>query len=676
MSPEQARGNVGGQALRHLGLRLSYLFEMLSRRPQIVPRRDDLRHAGLGAQAPARLGSCYPHDLPRGSHAACCAAACRRTRSLRLHDAADARIEIDEALAGPLDAPAEAQAAFGPVRTNWLLTAVVAGLALAGGWLAGRMLAPDTPGSPVRRFFVQIGDAENRLTSSRISPDGKTIAYTLGGELYLRGLDAFEARGIEGSKGAGGPFWSPDGSQVAYHASGTLWRVPAGGGKPTIISEIGDTNSVTWGSDETIYFNNFSTGVMQVAARGGEVTVAIEEDDRHYHDVGRLPGGRGLVVTVHGDERVNTLAVWANGKLENVLEIEGGQIAAPSYASGHILYSRTDRNVGIWALPFSLERLEVTGEPFLAVPEGHGASVSSDGTLIYTDSRAQNELELAWLDDSGKTEGPLGQPQEMILGPTLSPDGKRIAVSGQENGEWDIWVHDIERGTKTPLSFSEGFDGSPRWSADGKHVYFSNGKTDAIYKVAADGSGEPEEIVKGRSPSLSADESRMVFVRDGEETKKDIWMLDLESGSDPEVFLQTDADEHAARLSPNGRFVAYVSEVSGREEVYVKQHPSGHGRWQASVDGGNRPEWGPAGDRLHYIDSGNLMQVSFSASPSVVLGTPETVANGRENGFAPWAGPGAAPDGRFIVSRWIEPEDDERLPGIYLVENWLAEIEE
>jgi Tol biopolymer transport system component len=286
------------------------------------------------------------------------------------------------------------------------------------------------------------------------------------------------------------------------------------------------------------------------------------------------------------------------------------------------------------------------------------------------------EVELAWLDAAGEVQGTIGQPQDIILTPALSPDGTRVAVAGQDNTEWGIWIHDIERGTKTPLTFADGFNGSPVWFADGKSVLYFNVKSESIYRVAADGSGEPESIVEGREPTLSADNTRMVFVRDGEDTDRDLWTLDLEDGSDPTVFLQTDADEDSPALSPDGRFVAYVSDVSGNKEVYVKQHPGGHGRWQASVNGGTSPGWSPSGDGLYFMGGKNLIQVSFIASPSVVLGAPRVVADSTISGFSRWTSPTLAPDGRFIVSRKVQPEDGEETPdqGIYVVENWLADF--
>jgi serine/threonine-protein kinase len=196
--------------------------------------------------------------------------------------------------------------------------------------------------------------------------------------------------------------------------------------------------------------------------------------------------------------------------------------------------------------------------------------------------------------------------------------------------------------------------------------------------VAADGSGEPEAIVEGRAPTFSADTKRMVFVRDGGEKKGDLWSLSLDETSEAAVFLQTDADETEPALSPDGRFVAYVSDESGGHQIYVKPHPGGTGRWQASVDGGREPHWSPTGDRLYFDDTkGKLRQVSFAASPRVVLGTPEVLVDSRVTPFAPFRRYNVAPDGkRFVVVRNVKKDEAEEEPvdGIYVVENWFADF--
>ena len=178
--------------------------------------------------------------------------------------------------------------------------------------------------------------------------------------------------------------------------------------------------------------------------------------------------------------------------------------------------------------------------------------------------------------------------------------------------------------------------------------------------------------------ALSADGGLMVFVRDGGATKQDVWSMSLDGSSEPTVFLQTNAAETMATLSPDGRFVAYVSDESGESQVYVKPFPGGAGRWQASVDGGRMPRWGPAGDRLHFIDTkGNLRGVSFSSSPRVRLGTPELVVDRKKTPFAAFRYYAVAPDGeRFVVVRNVKKDDAEQqaIEGIYVVENWPADF--
>jgi dipeptidyl aminopeptidase/acylaminoacyl peptidase/predicted Ser/Thr protein kinase len=676
MSPEQARGDVADKRADVWAFGV-VLYEMLSGGRAF--HGDTVSDTLASVLKLDPDWDALPVGLPRGIQRLLRRSLQKEPRR-RLHDIADARIEIDEALAAPLDSTMVVTGSK-PERTRWLLTAVLAGLALAGGLAIGRMLAHAPPDRPVRRFFVPMvaGEGGSDLDNARISPNGKTIAYTLGGKLWLRDLDALAARPIESSGAVDDAVWSPDSTQVAYRAKTKLWRVPVERGTPTLIGEVGEAFSMTWATEQTIFLSTLASGIRQVSALGGEVTLALNNDEDHYHDLTHLPDGRGLVIVVHsqgGD--VDTLAVWSKGVRKTVLQIDGAEISDPYYvASGHVLFSRTQQNVGTWALPFSLDRLEATGDPFLVVPEGFGSSVSVDGTLIGTHANPVRELELVWLDASGEVQGTIGRRQDRIMTPALSPDGTRVAVSGTQEGDWDIWVHDIERRTKTPLTFAKGQDRGPQWSADGETVFYFNKGSKTIYRVAADGSGEPEAVTQGTHPTLSADTTRMVFVREGEASKDDLWTLDLEGGSEPEEFLQTDANENNPSLSPDGSFLAYTSDVSGSQQIYVKPYPSGRGRWQASVNGGKWPRWSISSDRLYFIaENSSLTQVSFSASPSVVLGTPETVADSHTSGFAVWPRFAVVPDGRFIVVRGVEPEhEEEPVQGIFVVENWFTEFE-
>jgi Tol biopolymer transport system component len=282
------------------------------------------------------------------------------------------------------------------------------------------------------------------------------------------------------------------------------------------------------------------------------------------------------------------------------------------------------------------------------------------------------------LDNSiGET---IGQPQEGIWRPALSPDGSKIVVTGEENNERDLWIHDIGRSTKTRLTFADGTEVTPNWSPDGTLIYFSHpafSPEPRICEVAADGSDEPRELTPGGFQSISGDGEWLAFEREDEETGLDLWMLPLGGGGEPEVFLATDAREENVQLSPDGRWLSYESNESGRGEVYVKPFPSGSGKWQVSVNGGDWQRWSPESDRLFFVNENKLHQVDVETGSGLRLSTPKQVIDGSEHRLLLDRGYAVAPGGeRIIAVREVEKEGGEEPSpsGILVVQNWLSEF--
>ena len=275
------------------------------------------------------------------------------------------------------------------------------------------------------------------------------IVYESDRKLWLRDLDQVAPRPLDGTDGASIPFWSPDGTQIGFRKDGSLWRIPVGGGQPVLIcDEASQFYPASWGDDGMIVFSTLDD-IREVAARGGEPKVILKknlETEAHFHEAYQLPGGRGQLVVRHRDEAYDTITLWAGGKREDVLTIEGGDVRAPTYSpTGHLLFTRVRESQGLWAVPFSLSSLGVTGEPFLVVPKGAYGSASSDGTLVYVDSEARSDVELVWFDSNGTILGTVGRPQRDMQWPAISPDGTKVAVIGQENEDWDIWIPRRER---------------------------------------------------------------------------------------------------------------------------------------------------------------------------------------------------------------------------------------
>ena len=403
------------------------------------------------------------------------------------------------------------------------------------------------------------------------------------------------------------------------------------------------------------------------------------------HGIDPLPGGHAVLVIVHEASGSCALEIWDEETTRPVLAIADSFLVNPRYAEpGFILYERQRGNEGLWALPFSLADLEVTGEPFLVAPTAGNASVADDGTLIYLASDEGSDARLVWVGPDGGVEESIGQPQAEMWMPRASPDGSKILVTGEDNNDYDIWIHDVSRGTKTRLTFMDGIEGGGTWSPDGSQVFFFHpvfGENPTIYSVPADGRGDPRALVTGGSPSFTADGKWMAFVREGENSDRDLWMAAVDGSTEPEVFLATDAVEEMPRLSPDGKYLAYVSDDSGRDEIYIKPFPSGEGKWQVSIDGGYWPNWSPRGDMLLFVNEEKLHEVTTATDPQLRLSSPRLVIDDKENDLLLERSFDIAQSGeRYVVIQKMGLGEDDAVEdagrGIFVVQNWLAEFAE
>ncbi len=362
---------------------------------------------------------------------------------------------------------------------------------------------------------------------------------------------------------------------------------------------------------------------------------------------------------------------------KTVLELKGELLRSPVYSStGHILYHREGNNPGIWAFPFSASKLERTGEPFLVVPQGMRHSVARDGTLSFIRGTGGDLRQLIWVDRTGKVEGAIGEPQRGLLFPALAPDGRRVAVVAGESGKLDLWVYDAIRQTKTRLTFTEGEKRYPSWTASGSHVVFEGreGEAPGIVRTTADGTGQPELLAKGGAPAVSQDGKFVAYVSSGPKTSADLWYVALVGERKPVAFLEAPGVQTAPRFSPDGRYLAYMSNESPPFQIYIKPFPSGEGKWQVSLNRGMLPRWSRSGDRLYYESNNQLMEVEVTTRPSFSLGTPRVVFTGEAAGVDLTTAFDVAPDGkRFVALREVTGRDS-RTPAITVVQNWFAEF--
>ena len=615
----------------------------------------------------------------------------------RLHHIADARIEVEDST-GEIGVEAAAAGVPEDRRTTlwkrllpWAAGIVLALVAGTAVWY----LRPAAPEPAVRKFALAVEDLQADAAHPLvISPEGEEIVYASGGRLWIRALDQLEPRELPNTENASKPFWSPDSSWLVFSVEKKLWKIPAGGGERVPIADLPTAGGAegAWLPDGRIIYTTGSTGLRIVSSQGGisAELLAPGPDESDFHDTSVLPDGRGALFVVHrGPDATDTIAVFDGTDRKNIFQIDGGEVRDPAYSpTGHILYWRWGSNDGLWALPFSLSRLEVTGDPFLVDGRGETPSVSTDGTLVYFQGEgAGGTAQLVWVNRKGEVEEKVGEPLPLHPFFDLSPDGRKVAIGVGNRVEGDIWVLDLERGTRARLTSAVGRETATSWSPDGAYIYYTHSDDEGIAHVmrkAADGTGEAETMAKGQLPFVSPDGKYIFYLIVGADTGADLAFFPLEGDGKPVKFLDSDANELWGQVSPNGRYVAYTSNASGKYEVYIQHFPSGdgkpaiEGKWLVSVNGGMRSCWSRDGGKLYYRESDALMEVDVTTGDTLQLGIPRRLFSRRGvdevsygNFFPVYA---VSPDEqRFLM---IQRPENEATRSITVVQNWFAEFHE
>jgi len=523
---------------------------------------------------------------------------------------------------------------------------------------AGAMLLrPRTIARPLPMRFAIVPPALQPLATFgpdrdvAISPDGTRIAYvaSIGGQrqLMIRAINQLEATALRGVTTARVPFFSPDGRWLAYFdGTNELDKVSVTGGPPISLCKItSPPRGATWGTDDTIIFatGDSSTGLLSVAAAGG-VPKVLTRPDRSKGEVNHwgpfaLPGRRAVLFTIvgaSGEPQIGVLDL-TNGQRKTVL---GGGGHPVYLESGHLVYGALG---ALRAVRFDPVKLEATSDPFPVVDDvmmGRNAgdfAVSRSGTLLFVpgnDTMAAGRT-LAWFDRSGHEE-PLKSPARGYLSVKLSPDDTRIATSITDLSNPDIWIVDLARDTSTRLTFDPSADTLPVWTPDGRSVVFrsTRGSAPNLFRRAADGTGNDEGLTtspNSQSPfAFTPDGTRLVFAEVRPATGLDLFVTDIEGKSKPEPLLETPFNETNADLSPDGRWLIYQSNESGRNEIYVRPFPNANsGHWLVSTSGGTAPAWGRTGGEIFYMEpSGGLMAVPVGTKPTFSTGTPKKIAEG------------------------------------------------
>jgi serine/threonine-protein kinase len=503
-------------------------------------------------------------------------------------------------------------------------------------------------------------------------------------------MDSMEARALARTETALSPFFSPDGQWVAFFAGGNLRKVPVAGGAVLTLAPTPNARGGAWGADDTIVFApTTNASLTKVSAAGGEMqrfsTLKVGEAGHRWPQF--LPDGGSVLFTVDSGGNADDwqIAVQPRGATEHKILVLGGTYGR-YVPSGHLVYYRAGT---IMAVPFDLDRLELRGTPAPAQEgvmssPGDGAgqfSFSDRGMLAYIPGRAaQGEFELVWVDRNGRSQN-LPTSSRVYSNVRPSPDGQRAAFE-LEN---DIWIYDLSRGTQSRLTF-EGVNATPLWTPDSQRIAFTSirGKSSGIYWKLANGTGREEVLSTSagtQNPSsFTPDGKTLMYNMTSAGTLGDLWVMPLNGERKAIPYLQTPAGETTGRISPDGRWVAYLSNESGQNEIYVRPFPDANGgKWQISIGGGAEIVWGPSSKELFYRTGPNrekMMVVDIQTQPNFAPGRPRElfdvpyysrVSNGADYGVSP--------DGqRFLMIK--NPERGAASPLINVVLNWFEELKQ
>jgi eukaryotic-like serine/threonine-protein kinase len=593
------------------------------------------------------------------------------------------------------------QAEARPTRTLWpAVAAIFAIVAVALGYVAYRR-APEEP--RVVKFILPPPDKQQftALEPPAVSPDGRHLAFVAGGsnpdQLWVRELDSLAARPLPGTDGAANVFWSPDSRFVVFFAGGKLKKVDLAGGPVFTLCDVqGGGAGGSWsGSRNVILFSqgNFS-GLWEVPSTGGTAkqvtTPPYTPGDVGDESPSFLPDGRHFLYTKVkiGQSSINIADLDASSSSKDSRELLKVQATIASAGNavyvppGYLLYQR-ERT--LMAQPFDADKGRFTGDPLPVTGQGSDLfSVSNNGVLVQT-TGTSGGFQLTWFDRSGKPSGTIGTPAAMNWA-AISPDGSKVAHDAvdSQGRTVDVWVYDLARGTESRFTFGTLVNDLPVWSPDGSRIAYRSNSSGHLGVFQKPLNGAPEELLDDRSDNQRADD----WSRDGRyiieeasdpKTNHDIWVLPITDGKagKPFPYLQNPFNEAYGKLSPNGKWLAYTSDETNRNEVYVQDFavspdgkPAvGRAKWQISTAGGSRPVWSRDGKELFFIGTDQkMMAVEIRPGPKFDPGTPKPLFDTRIAGSIDyWFD--VSKGGRFLMP--VRPEQATSEP-MTVVVNWLA----
>jgi serine/threonine-protein kinase len=643
----------------------------------------------------------------------------RKDANSRLRDIGDARIELDELLTTPAqpDAVRGKPAAMTRRTAISALSGAVAGAAATGVFAISRYhgtvprrLTQFAVMAPENRAFVP---SFNRRVA--ISPDSMHIAFNAVGSVpgadvvHLRPLADLEPHRVKEIASGGAPFFSPDGRWLGIFGGGgtgalagkpILQKLALSGGAPVNICSYDAPAGASWADGDTIYFvSEMPGGLLGVPAAGGQPKEAAKIDftkgERQHKFPCALPRGKAVLFTsttadtaTFDDARIEAISP-ETGERKTVLE--GG--THPRYSSGYLLYGRDGK---ILAVRFDAERLEVHGQPLTAL-EGVQMSrntgavnfdVSSSGDLAYISGICDGGARtLVWVDRNGHTE-PVSLAPKSYLHPRLSPDDRRLAIE-VEGPSHDLYIYDFDRGVFANIT-TDGVSHWPVWSPDGKQLAYRSGEMVhwRIWRVPADRSAAPQQVpatgVTQNAESWSPDGLTIAYTGAGPGVPPSIMVVHLHGSNQAVTVDRQKAPEGSPKFSPDGRWLAYCSNESGKPQVYVQSFPGPGPKIQVSNDGGTDPVWKRQGGELYYRNGDSMMAVVVATAAKFEAGRPQELWKGRfSHGMSSSCGPPGTTSSNYDVTAdgkrflMIKDDDQDRAASkqIVVVLGWAGELE-
>ena len=558
------------------------------------------------------------------------------------------------------DASRSEEVAFAPAPRRrarperlWMAVASLALAALAAVLVLRRDDSPAGGTLVPARFEIAPPAGGSFIGRPAVSPDGRFLVAVVetGGpnRLWLRPLDSAVGRELPGTEGTTtGPFWSPDSRSVAFFSDGLLKRVEISGGPIRVLCEVAQSAGGTWNRENVILFSaDAGSGLFKVAAGGGPRSLVARPKQGGTYSFrwpSFLPDGRRFLFFVTGPpgESGVHLGSLDSNDARRVLD---SQVTA-LYADGLLFH--VDQGT-LFAQRFDPDAGRASGEP-AALANGVGSNQitsnvylsASDNGVVAFQSGGEEEMQPTWYDRRGNAISTVGPPGAYDH-PEVSPDGKRLVLDRAEASGRDVWLIDLARGTSTRLTFDPAFDWMPAWTSGGSRIAFvsDRGGIPDLYEKAASGVGEETLLFRAKERKhhlvSSADGRFLAFQVTAErlgftgprsstgETKSDVWVMPLFGDRKPYAVLQSPFAETDPRFSPDGKWLAYASDETGRREVYVQSFPTGGGKWQVSTAGGSDPRWRGDGRELFYKSGRVLMAVPVSAGASFEAGAPVTL---------------------------------------------------